>query len=105
MLSFVQRMTGDFTRARPRLERALRIFETVLGANHPSTFKALYNLACIASLEKDRETAINYLQQLLERGYMEPDLAMEVDFMFLYGDPEFEAILAEVQSRYTGNDE
>ncbi|MFH1841908.1 MAG: serine/threonine-protein kinase [bacterium] len=93
--------TGDHAGARPLYARALAIGEIALGREHPSTLSYLYNLVCLASIERDRDQAIGFLLQLLERGYRDEQMwiARDPDLEFLHGDPEFEAVIAEIQKR------
>ncbi len=89
---------GDLAGARQCYARALAIREQVLGPNHRVVTANLYDLACLAALAGERDTAIAYLRQAVDRGYEDQNLwiARDGDLAVLHGDAEFEAIVAEL---------
>jgi len=98
-LANLLRETGDYEGAGPPYDHALAIFEQTVGPENHLALQTLYNMACLASLEKNRNKAAGYLHQLLERGYTDKEMwiAQDPNLEFLHGDPEFEAILAEIR--------
>jgi len=61
-------MTPRATRATPAspYERALAIFEAVLGPEHPDTATSLSNLAVLCANEEDFEEAARLMRRALE---------------------------------------
>jgi CHAT domain-containing protein/Tfp pilus assembly protein PilF len=47
LIGRLQRLQGDFARARPRIQRGLAIREAALGRNHPDVAQSLNNLAVV----------------------------------------------------------
>ena len=61
-----------------------------------------YDMACYYALAGDRDRAIQRLRHELDRGYNSYNsdwIARDPDLESLHGDPEFEAIVAEVKKR------
>ena len=70
----------------------------VLGEQHPDTIKTLYDLACNGAARGHRAAALDWLRQAVESGWADADsLAEDPNLEPLHGDPEFEAIAAEVK--------
>ena len=62
--------------------------------------RSLYDLACLSALRSESERALDWLRQAVGSGYTNADQMMEdSDLESLRGDPEFEAIVAEVKQR------
>jgi tetratricopeptide (TPR) repeat protein len=65
MLGYHLDMLGDYARARPYLERALAIYEQVLGAEHPNTATSLNNLGVLLQAQGDLAGALPYYERAL----------------------------------------
>jgi serine/threonine protein kinase/tetratricopeptide (TPR) repeat protein len=98
-LAFLFMKTGDFENVLPLLRRSLAIFERALGPGHRHTINVVCNLACLAALQNDRDTAIAQLHHALDRGLKDREIADDPLLVSLHGDPEFEAILTEIEKR------
>jgi non-specific serine/threonine protein kinase/serine/threonine-protein kinase len=79
--------------------RAFEVREEIFGDSHGATGWNLYDQACILALSGNGDTAVATLRQALEVGWLNHRIFEDDDFDSLKGDPEFEAILAEVRSR------
>jgi non-specific serine/threonine protein kinase/serine/threonine-protein kinase len=91
---------GRYDEAEPLYLRILEARKHVLGDDHPSTLWSIYHLGCVAALRGDRAAALNWLRQSVEAGYTHADhMALDPHLASLHGDPEFEAIVAEVKKR------
>jgi non-specific serine/threonine protein kinase/serine/threonine-protein kinase len=93
---------GRYEVAEPLLFEALESHRRVLGGKHPGTSRVLYNLACVGAKRGDRGEALERLRDSLDAWHgiaSESSLASDPDLESLRGDPEFEAILAEVEER------
>jgi len=60
------RVRGQFGQARPLLERALRIRQRELGADHPQTAASLNSLGLVLGMEGELTAARTYLERALE---------------------------------------
>jgi tetratricopeptide (TPR) repeat protein len=58
-------MIGDYAAARPYLERALAIWEEVLGPQHPDTALSLNNLSLLCCYEGKLEEAADFMRKAL----------------------------------------
>jgi tetratricopeptide (TPR) repeat protein len=93
----IQLARGDTSRADSTFKRAQAIIEPVLGENHPDLF---YNRACCQALFGRRDEAIRNLRRAVEVGFNRYEqIIRDPDMDSLRGDPEFEAIVAEVKQR------
>jgi non-specific serine/threonine protein kinase/serine/threonine-protein kinase len=91
---------GRYGEARMLHREYLETVKRLLGDRHPETAKALYNLACLEALRGDRDKAMDWLHQASDAGFANADhMIKDPDLSFLHGDPEFEAIAAEVKRR------
>ena len=64
-LGFHLNMVGDYAAAKPYYERALAIWEEVLGAKHPDTATSLNNLGSLLQAQGDLAGAQPYLERAL----------------------------------------
>ena len=95
--SYVKQQRYD--EAESLYRRALEIARRVLGEEHPTTRDQRYNLACLMAISGRHSEALEYLNKAMEYGMSDPWIAEDSDFASLHGDPEFEAIVAEVRRR------
>ena len=91
---------GRYDEAEPLHRETLEIRRRVLGQDHPDRAASLYNLACLEAVRGVRAEALDWLRQAVDAGYAKADwMAKDSDLESLHGDPEFEAIVAEVKKR------
>jgi hypothetical protein len=95
---------GRYDEAEPIFLEALKTQKRVLRENHPDTAWTLHWLACLGALRGDHPTALNWLRQAADAGYYAnaanaDELLKDPSFTSLHGDPEFEAIVAEVKKQ------
>jgi hypothetical protein len=57
-----------------------------------------YNLACHWALAGSRLEALRFLRRTHDLGYSEPWIGRDPDLASLRGDPQFEAIVAEISA-------
>ena len=67
--------------------------------NLPDDANGAYNLACYWARVGNRSEAIRHLRSAVDQGMTIAYMARDPDLESLHGDPEFEAILAEVEKR------
>jgi tetratricopeptide (TPR) repeat protein len=84
MLGYHLRMIGDYPGARPYYERALAIWEKVLGAEHRDTTTSLNNLGVLLQSQGDLAGARPYYERALEiwervLGVEHPDTATSLN--------------------------
>jgi tetratricopeptide (TPR) repeat protein/tRNA A-37 threonylcarbamoyl transferase component Bud32 len=91
--------TGEYETARSHLERSLAIRENALGPTHVRVTHSYYNLASLMAVQHKREEALVYLREAVDRGFAEAFIRDDPDLASLRGDPEFEALVAEVMER------
>ena len=65
----------------------------------PNTIGGTYNLACFWAQAGDPERALEYLRWTNDNGWAIAWLADDPDLASLHGDPEFEAIVADIRRR------
>ena len=80
-------------------ERAVAALRGPLTSRHPSFARNLFNLACVTALRGDRQAALEQIREAVGRGFAYEGMPDDPDLVSLHGDPEFEAILAEVRRR------
>jgi eukaryotic-like serine/threonine-protein kinase len=98
-LAIVYYHTGEIGRAHRLFRRALDIQEDKLPIDHPHRVVNCYNLACLTSLQGDREAALAYLRQAIAGGFAHPYIDQDPDLSLLRGDPEFEALVRQASGR------
>ena len=88
-----------YKEAEELLRGTLAIQRRVLGPDHPDTALTKYNLACNAALAGHRAEALALLRDASEHGLSalnKEHMAEDSDLKTLHGDPEFEALVAQV---------
>ena len=58
-----------------------------------------YDLGCLEASLGKREEALDHLRKAVELRWAEKDILVDATLKSLRGDPEFEAIVAEVKKR------
>jgi tetratricopeptide (TPR) repeat protein len=97
VLGKIQLARGEVSGAESSMRRALEVEKTVLGENH---LGYLYDRACYHALFGRRDEAIRELRRAVEVGFNQYfAISRDPDMDSLRGDPEFEAILAEIKRR------
>jgi non-specific serine/threonine protein kinase/serine/threonine-protein kinase len=99
MFGFHYYQKGEYHEALRWYRRGLEIREEIFGVGHPATGWNLYDQSCILALNGDADAALVALRRALEVGWANGRIFEDDDLDSLKGDPEFEAILAEVRSR------
>ena len=114
-LGYHLQMIGDYPAARPYFERALAIWEKVLGAEHPDTARSLNNFGFLLQSQGDLAAARSYYERALAirekvLGAEHPDTARSLNnlgfFLQSQGDlaaarPYYERALA-IQEKVLG---
>ncbi len=90
--------TGRLGVAREQLERLLAAEPGFIEA-FPDFEIVLYNLAAVLALQGESEAALRRLREALDQGFAHKVIIDDPAFDSLRGDPEFEAIVAEVKRR------
>ena len=97
MLGKIQLARGEVSGAESSMRRALEVEKIVLGEKH---LGYLYDRACYHALFGRRDEAIRELRRAVEVGFNQYfAISRDPDMDSLRGDPEFEAILAEIKRR------
>ncbi|MHC4181083.1 MAG: tetratricopeptide repeat protein, partial [Planctomycetota bacterium] len=73
----------DYPAAQLVLERALSIQEKNLRRDHPRIADTYYNLACVTALQGERDQALNYLEESVQRGFAKPVIFRDSDLTLL----------------------
>ncbi|MFQ5671381.1 MAG: protein kinase [Acidobacteriota bacterium] len=85
------------------LQRAGRPEEAASAAGQAAALTAsrwgAYNLACYHSLAGHRAQALEFLRQARRLGFASTLIARDPDLASLHGDPEFEAMVADIEKR------
>jgi tetratricopeptide (TPR) repeat protein len=90
---------GNLARARSLFERALAIEREMLEPDNPHAQASLYWLACIESRAGNKERALERLRETVDMGWARPGSMDEPDLDPLRGDPRFQTLYAEWESR------
>ncbi len=98
LFGFHHYQKGEYDEALQWYRRGLEIRQEIFGSNRSSSAWNLYDQACLLALSGDGDGAIATLHQALDVGWANHRIFEDDDFDSLKGNPEFEAILAEVRS-------
>jgi serine/threonine protein kinase/tetratricopeptide (TPR) repeat protein len=90
---------GDYDESLRYFERAHEIREKVFGPGHLALGWNSYDRACVLALLSRRAAAMEALREALAVGWANPLIATDDDLDSLRGDPDFEAIVEEVQEK------
>ncbi|MCP3961055.1 MAG: tetratricopeptide repeat protein, partial [bacterium] len=99
MLGFQSYLAGEYDEGLRQYGRALEIREEVFGAGHAASGWNLYDQACFLALAGEPAAALAALHRALECGWANHRIFEDDDFDSLRGNPDFDAILAEVRER------
>ena len=99
MSGFQSYLSGEYDEALGQYRRALEIREAVFGPGHAASGWNLYDQACLLALAGDPAAALATLRRALESGWASDRIFEDDDFDSLRGNPDFDAILAEVRER------
>ena len=91
---------GRYEEANALLQVALDARLRVLGEEHPSVGWSYYNLGCHSAALGERLDALDHLRNAVGLGWAERNVLTDTTLDTLRGDPEFEAIVAEVKKRF-----
>ena len=98
-LGYQSYLLGEYDEALRQLRRAHEIREEIFGSGHAALARNLYDQACLLALAGDPAAALATLHQVLECGWASDFIFEDDDLDSLRGNPDFEAILAEVRQR------
>jgi tetratricopeptide (TPR) repeat protein len=93
---------GHYPEAEKLDRDAIEINRRALGAEHPNTALATYNLACVLAHLGRRAEALSLLREAVDHGLSSPaDLGMDKDpdLKSLQGDPRFAALVAHAKEK------
>jgi serine/threonine protein kinase len=93
---------GRYKDADTMLRETIEIQSRTLGPDHPDTAGTRYNLACNAALWGHRREALALLRDARDHGLSpitSSHMAKDSDLKSLYGDPEFEEMVATAQKQ------
>jgi non-specific serine/threonine protein kinase/serine/threonine-protein kinase len=84
--------------AESRLTTAMASFARAFGATSVNTMQMWYNSACWAMRARNPELSKRSLAQAVAAGLRDPEFVLaDADLAPLHGDPEFEALVAEIR--------
>ena len=95
----VYKYQGHYNEAKKLYIQASEGQSRILGEDHPETLESRYALACLFAMTGARQEALDQLRQTVEHGWADELILDDQDLQSLRGDPEFEAIVAEVKKR------
>jgi tetratricopeptide (TPR) repeat protein len=98
-LGFHEYAQGNLETAREIFEKSLEIQHRALGSRSRRIGTAYYNLTCISALQGRRNEALRYLREAFDVGWTWAGVFEDSDLDSLRGDPEFEAMMEEMQER------
>jgi len=98
-LAYHEYAVGNMGLAHELMERSLETQIRVVGARARRLGITYYNLACINAIEGNRSKALANLKLALDTGWSWRGVETDTDLDSLRGDPEFEAMMAEIQRR------
>jgi tetratricopeptide (TPR) repeat protein len=92
----------NYEQAAALLGEALDARLRVLGGDHLHVGYSHYNLGCLSASLGKRGEALDHLRNAVSLGWAERDILTDTTLDSLRGDPEFEAVVAEVKKRVGG---
>jgi non-specific serine/threonine protein kinase/serine/threonine-protein kinase len=98
-LGDLYRRRGHYDESRELLERVLEGRLKSLDENHWYVGASHYQVGCLAAALDDRDVALEHFREALAAGWAKRTILEDKDLDSLRGDPEFEAIVAEVKKR------
>lgn len=91
---------GRYQEADELYSETLSMKKHVLGPNHPVVATSIYNLACLAAVQNQRERALALLEEAVGHGLLATiaaNMDNDEDLKSLYRDPRFAAIVAHAR--------
>jgi tetratricopeptide (TPR) repeat protein len=99
VLGDVYRRAGRHEEARSLLREALGGQIEIVGERSSDVADTRYSLGCLAAATGQRREALDQLSQAVDLRWAERTILDEADLDDLRGEPEFEALVAEVKRR------
>jgi hypothetical protein len=81
------------------LRETIGLEAKVRGAHHPSTLETRYNLACVLARAGRSREALGEVRAIVADGFRGAYIVEDSDLASLRGEPEFDALAAEVVRR------
>ncbi len=98
-MALIHAGTGQIAEAQRLMRGAVDMAEKTGGTRHAFVSRGYYNLACLAARAGDRTGALAMLREAIDRGFASGIIVDDRDLAVLRGDPQFEAMVAEVRRR------
>jgi non-specific serine/threonine protein kinase/serine/threonine-protein kinase len=98
-LAILFREQGRYDEAESLHLEVLEARRGVFGDDGAQTLESVYNLAGLAAVRGRRDEALEHLHEALQRGWAEEVIFEDRSFDSLRGNPDFEAIVAEIKKR------
>lgn len=98
-LAYHEYAVGNMGLAHELMERSLETQIRVVGPQARRLGITYYNFACINAIEGNRSEALANLKLALDTGWSWRGVETDTDLDSLRGDPEFEAMMAEIRRR------
>jgi tetratricopeptide (TPR) repeat protein len=89
---------GNYEESLRYFERAHEVRKQVFGAGHLALGWNSYDRACVLARQGRRAAALGALREAVAVGWASDLIASDRDLASLRGDPDFEAIVEDVQS-------
>ena len=96
MLAWCHLGRGEDDLAESLIDRSMSVYEKTYPK---SSMQYAYVRAGYSALHGDRARALHYLRMLVDLGFTDATIRRDLTFRSLAGDPEFEAIMAEIEWR------
>jgi non-specific serine/threonine protein kinase/serine/threonine-protein kinase len=94
---------GRWHQAHDAFRHELEIGVRLFGDQSPTLADGYYSLACLSSLQGNRDQAITELQEAVDHGFADPIILDDPDLQSLRGDPDFERIAGAVKEQHPTN--
>ncbi len=99
MLQRSRESLGRLYHSQKRYAEAESVFQEQLqhwrnaSAEHPSIDDTLFNLACVAALQRKSDEAIGYLREAVDRGFADREALSDPDLASLASHPGFQSLV------------
>ncbi len=98
-LGFLYMRQNRYDAAEKMLLETLALDRKVRGEKHPSTLETEYTVACVQARAGKRREALDTLHHMANMGFDGTSIDGDTDLASLKGDPEFQAVVAEIKQR------